>query len=433
MLAQFFDTRALTFQSVWGSGGEEEMQSDAGIVINNESAFEIVAFFSAVSLISDTISTLPVDAYTRKNGNRFPYRPKPLWVDQPDIDTTRQAHYGQVVTSLLVAGNSYTRIFRDRNGEPVNLLVLNPLDVTVERTAIGRKVFRVVGEKKLLTTDDVIHILDVASPGHLCGISRVEKLKNSLGVASALQSFAARFFSQGATASGIIEFPGNLTLEQSTDLAKSFDRRHQGFRKAHRTGVLSGGAKFVDTSVPNDQAQFIESRRFMVEEIARAFNIPPHMLGVPDSASYASVEQNNLQFISHTLRPILEKIEWSYSRLLPTDAFIKFNFSALLRGDLQSRAIAYSSASNTGWMSVNDIRRLEDMPSIAGGDEYRVPLANVNLSASNLPEQQGKVDMAVKLIAAGFDPDSVVQELQMPPLMYGEPTTTTTTTNGTAN
>lgn len=418
MLERLLNTRSISYQSIFSLGGDLTTESQAGVAINSKNAYEVVAFFSAVSLISDTISTLPVDAYIRVDGERKPYRPKPAWIDQPDVDTTRQAHFGAVVSSLLVSGNAYTRVFRDNRGEVVNLVALDPSKMTVQRSAIGRKIFIYADEPKPLSSDEVIHIIDLATPGSLTGLSRVEKLKDALGVATALQAYAARFFSQGSTTQGIIEYPGELTPEEAKDLRDSFDSRHRGFKKAHRTGILSGGAKYVDTTVPNDQAQFLDSRRFAVEEIARAFNIPLHMLGIPDTASYASVEQNNLQFISHTLRPILEKIEWSYSKLLPTTAFIKFNFSALLRGDLNSRYQAYSVALQSGFKSINEIKKLEDEPAVEGGDVFRVPLANVNLSAADLSETQAKVKMAETLVATGYDPQEVLKMLGLPELPF---------------
>lgn len=425
MLNKLFEQRAVSFQTVWGSGIEAGIESNAGVAINGKNAFEIVAFFSAISLISDTISTLPVDSFIRVDGERRPYRPRPAWVDQPDVDTTRQAHYGAVVTSLLVYGNSYTRVFRDNRGEVVNLVVLDPSTVEVKRNSIGRKMFYVGNESKPFTSDEIVHIIDLAEPGALVGVSRVNKLRDALGVATALQAYAARFFGQGATTQGIIEFPGALTQEQAKNLVDGFDSRHRGWRKAHKTGVLSGGAKYVSTSVSNDQAQFLDSRRFAVEEMARAFNIPLHMMGIPDTASYASVEQNNLQFISHTLRPILEKIEWSYSKLLPNpDVFIKFNFNALLRGDLQSRMTSYSIATQAGVMSVNDVRRLEDLSPVEEGDQHRVPLANIALTQTTIVEEEKLVKMAQMLIQVGFDPAETLAALDLPAIAHtGVPST----------
>lgn len=426
MLGRLTEQRAVSFQSVWGSGADIELMNPAGVNINNNTAFEIVAFFSAVSLISDTISTLPVDALYKADGEIYPYRPRPAWVDQPDVDNTRQAHYQQVLVSLMVSGNSFTRVFRDSQGEVVNLVVLDPTTVEIKRNALGRKMFQVEKESKLLTSEDIIHITDLLEPGALRGMSRVSKLSDALGVASALQSYAATFFGQGATTAGVIEFPGPLlTAEQAKTLQDGFDSRHKGWKRAHKTGILSGGATYKQTTVPNDSAQFLESRRFAVEEIARAFNIPLHLLGVPDTASYASVEQNAIQFVTHTLRPYVEKIEWAYTRLLPSPAYLKFNVNGLMRGDFQTRIQAYSVASQAGFMSINDIRKLEDLRSVEGGNVYRVPLANVNLSASDLPEMEGKVAMATKLIQAGFDPASTMSALGLPAITHdgGIPTT----------
>jgi HK97 family phage portal protein len=435
MLGRLTEQRAISFQTVWGSGADIELLNPAGVAINQKTAFEIVAFFSAVSLISDTISTLPIDCLYRKDGEIYPFRPRPVWVDQPDVDNTRQAHYQQVLVSLLTDGNSFTRVFRDGNGEIVNLVVLDPLSVEIRRNALGRKMFIVTGEKEALSSAEIVHITDLLEPGALRGVSRVTKLNNALGVASALQSYAATFFGSGATTSGVIEFPGPLlTKEQAQTLQEGFDSRHKGWKKAHKTGILSGGAVYKQTTVPNDSAQFLESRRFSVEEIARAFNIPLHMLGVPDTASYASVEQNAIQFVTHTLRPYVEKLEWAYTQLLPNPAYIKFNVNGLMRGDYATRIQSYSVGSQAGFLSVNDIRRMEDMRSVLGGDAYRVPLANVNLSAADLPEQEGKIAMATKLINAGFDPEATLAALGLPPILHdgGVPTTIQpmTTTEG---
>lgn len=418
MLGRLSESRAISFQTVWGSGADLVLENNAGVSITGKTAFEVVAFFSAVSLISDTISTLPVDTFIRRDGARLPYRPKPTWVDQPDVDLSRSAHYGQVLTSLMVNGNAFVRVFRDTSGDVVNLVVLDPEQVEIKRNGLGRKMFQYQGESKLLTSDDVMHLTDLLEPGSLRGMSRVSKLSDALGVASALQQYAARFFGHGATTQGVIEYPGSLTGEQAKMLQEGFDQRHKGFKRAHKTGILSGGAKYVSTQVENDSAQFLESRRFAVEEIARAFNIPLHMLGVPGTASYASVEQNAIQFVTHTLRPYIEKIEWSYSRLLPDDAFIRFNVDGLLRGDFQTRISAYSTGLQAGFMSINDVRAIEDLAPADGGDVYRVPLANVNLSAANLTEQTEKVTMAQQLISVGFDPTSVLEKLGLPSMTH---------------
>ena len=418
------EDRAISFQTVWGAGFDTEIVNPSGVNINSNTAFEVVAFWSAVSLISDTIATLPVDSFIRQDGNRRPYRPRPAWVDQPDVDMTRQAHYQQVLVSLLVNGNSYTRVFRNAQGEVVNLICLDPSTVQVKRSAVGRKIFIVDGEDKTLSSDDIVHITDLIQPGSLTGLSRVERLKEALGLSSAMQSFAARFFGTGATTQGIIEFPGNLTPEQAKNLRDGFDSAHRGFRRAHKTGVLSGGATYKQTTVPNDAAQFLESRRFSVEEIARAFNIPLSMMGVPGTQSYASVEQNAIQFVTHTLRPYIEKLEWAYSRLLPVEAFLAFNTNGLLRGDFNSRISAYATGLQSGFMSVNDVRKLEDMSPAEGGDQYRVPLANIALTDTKLVAETEKTNMVKALIQVGFDPAETLKAFGLPPIAHtGVPST----------
>jgi HK97 family phage portal protein len=420
MLGNLFEQRAVSFQTVWGAGEPWGLQSEAGVNVTTKKSFEIVAFFSAVSLISDTISTLPCGAYLRVGPIRRPLNPRPMWLDQPDVDlSTRAAFFQQVFSSLLVHGNSYTRVFRDSQGQVVNLVNLNPEKVEVERSKVGRKIYRYEGENKVLTSDEVIHIVDLILPGELKGMSRVETLKQSLGLNIALSDYAARFFGTGASAAGVIEFPGNLTSEQAKQLADGFDARHRnGSRRAHKTGVLSGGAKFVSTQTDPESSQALESRKFAVEEIARAFNVPLHLMGVPGTASYASVEQNNLQFISMTLRPMAEKVEAAFSRLLPGDAFIKFQFNDLLRADLEARIRSYSVGAQAGFYSTNDIRRLEDLPPVEQGDQYRVPLANIALADTQVITDEKKMYMLTQLVQSGFSPSESLAALGLPEIAH---------------
>lgn len=425
MLGRLNEERSVTFQSIWGSGSEVDAANPAGVIVNNETAMGVVAFFSAVSLISDTISTLPIDSYIRRDGVRYPYRPRPAWVDQPDVDTTRAGHFQQMLVAMLAGGNAYARVFRDRQGEIVNIVALNPLNVEVKRSAIGRKIYIVDGEKKTLTSEEILDIPDLLEPGAIRGTARVTRLSDALGGAIALQNYATSFFGSGATAQGIIEVQEQLTRDQAAELANIFDSRHKGWKKAHRTGVLTRGAKYNKTQVDNDAAQFLESRKFVVEEIARAFNIPLSFMGVPGTQSYASVEQNAIQFVTHTLRPYIEKLEWAYSRLLPSNAYLKFSVDGLLRGDFNSRVDGYLKMTSAGAFSVNDIRRYEDLTPVEGGDVYRVPLANVDLMAQNTPEMEAKVAMATKLVQVGYDPADVLQKLDLPPIEHdgGIPTT----------
>jgi HK97 family phage portal protein len=416
------ENRAISFQSIWGAGDTFAFTTESGAPIDEKSAMRISAFYACVLLISDTISTLPVDSYVRRDGNRVPYRPRPEWVQRPDVDLLRSEHYQQLLVSLLIDGNSFTRIYRDARGDVANLVCIDPTRVAINRNPQTRELEYVIdnGVNGTVAQKDMIHITEIRTPGATRGLSRVAELKENLGLASALQSFAARYFGQGATTQGIIEYPGNLTAEQAKDLRNNFDNSHKGFKKAHKTGILSGGAKYTKTSSPPDEAQMLQSQQFAVEQIARIFRVPLHMIQVttPGAMSYASVEQNNINFVTHTLRPYVQKIEDAYSRLLPNDAFIKFNVDGLLRGDYTTRIQGYSIGLQSGFYSVNDIRRFEDLRPVDEGDQFRVSLANINIAEADVIEQDKKVQMAQRLVLSGYDPGQVLSALGLPPIKH---------------
>ena len=387
--------------------------------------FQVNAVYSAVSLIADTISTLPLDSYIRLDGQRRAFRPAPDWVRQPDIALPRTAFYNSAIVSLLLDGNLFVRIIPARDGTIANLIVLNPKTVTVKRNARQELIFEVEGESKPLTKEEMIFLPDVLRPGHVRGVSRVEALKENFGLALALERFAATFFGQGTNLGGVIEFPGNLTAEQAENLRNSFDVKHKGWRRGHRTGILSGGATFKTTQVDPEGAQSIEARRLAVEDVARAFNIPANMLNIPGTTTYASVEQNNLQFITHTLRPIVQKLEGAFSPLMARypggeTAFIKFNLDGLARADLQSRLSAYSTGLQAGFLTINDVRRLEDLSDIEdpAASQVRVPLANMNIEAADLIADEKRVKMAQVLVLSGYDPAEALAAVGLDPIAH---------------
>jgi HK97 family phage portal protein len=416
------EERAISFQSIWGAGDSFAFTTEAGTNIDQQTSMKINAFYACVLLISDTISTLPVDSFIRRDGDRVPYRPQPTWIQRPDVDLLRTEHYQQVLISLLLDGNAFIRIYRDNSGQVANLVVIDPSRVQVTRTPVTREIVYIIDQNQdfPVYAQDMLQITEMRKAGELRGISRVAELKDNLGLASALQSFAARFFGQGATTSGIIETPMGLNSEQAKQLVEGFDGKHRGYRKAHKTGILTGGAKFVRTGVNPDEAQMLDSQKFAVEQIARIFRVPPHMIGVTTAGamSYNSVEQQNINFVTHTLRPYIAKMEDAYSTLLPQGAFIRFNVDGLLRGDFSTRMQGYSIGSQAGFLSVNDIRRFEDLRPVEGGDVYRVPLANVDLGAASLVETDKRVTMAQKLINSGFDPAGVLSALGLPSIVH---------------
>jgi HK97 family phage portal protein len=424
VLNNLFEKRAVNFQTIWGAGDDLLELNQSGTFINSETAFKITAVWSAVSLISDTIATLPLDAFIRRDGTRGPFRPKPAWVAKPDLDQQPSAFWQSVIVSLLIDGNAFIRVFRS-GGQVVNLVPLNPHKVEIQRNGIGRVMFRVEGEKNLLSSEDVVFISDLVRPGEIRGMARVEALKDNLGLSMALESYAARFFSNSATPQGIITFPGNLNSEQAENLRRGFDAAHRGLRRSHKTGVLSGGADWKVTGVDPEQSQLEMSRRLAVEDVARAFNIPNHMLGVQGSTAYASVEQDSIFFVQHTLRPIVQKLETAFSVLLNEvpggeSAFLRFNLDGLLRGDSQARATSYSIGLQAGYYTVNDIRRLEDLVPMGDptADQVRVPLANVSIEDSRIATEDKKVAMAQRLVLSGYEPKAVLAALGLPEIPH---------------
>jgi HK97 family phage portal protein len=426
MLGNLGENRAISFQSLWGAGDLTSFETQSSAYVDYNTSLTVNAVWACVSLISDTVSALPVDAYIRRDGIAYPYRPKPAWVNKPDVSMPSVAFWQQTMISLLIDGNAFVRLFKDNTGTVVNMVVLNPLNVHVTRNALGQKFYTSTVEgNKVLSNDEMLHISgSIIMPGEFRGKSPIDTLKENIGLAISLESFAARFFGQGTLTQGVIEYPGSLTAEQAENLARSFDRQHKGFRKAHKTGILSGGASFKPTTIANDQAQMLDSRRLAVEDVARAYRVPTDMIGLNNGGqSYNSVEAKNIAFLTHTLRPWLAKLEDAFSTLLIDGAYLAFSTDDLLRGDYATRIEGYSKLLQNGVLSTNEVRRKENMRPIEGGDVVRVPLTNININAASLNEDETKVDMAQKLIALGFVPEDVLKSLGLSPIAHtGLPT-----------
>jgi len=420
---QPMEERNLSYQQVWGSGIDVSgFATWAGTVVNQKNALEIGAAYACVRLLSDTISTLPVDTFIRRDGNRLPYRPRPAWVYEPEgPGSSRIEYYKQIVVSMLLSHGAVVQILRNGNGEIVALQPLDPTRVDIRRNPATRlREFVIDGGQAVLPGEDVLYIPEMRRPGSLKGVSRVDELKQTLGLAKALDEFASRYFSNGANTSGMIEFPGNLTQEQAKDLVDAFEAGHKGLKKAHRPGVLSGGAKFVKTGSDGEQAQMLESRQFAVEEVARVFRCPPSMIGLntPGAMSYASVEHNAMSFVRFSLTPLISAIEEAHNRLLPGEVFLRFNMDGLLRGDSATQAQVFSTGLQAGYLSVNDVRGLMDLRPVDGGDNPRVPLANIAVASAGIVEERERVEMAAKLVQSGYEPAAVLSALGLPAMPH---------------
>ena len=413
MLSNLFERRSTAFQNLFAAGALTDRPSLAGVRLDQDTALRLSAVYASVRLIADTIATLPLDQFIRVDGERRPFRPREGWVSEPSLTLPRTTFWQQVMMSLLLDGNAFVHIGRDGAGRIVDLQVLNPTHVQV---LPHRQGFQVVGHGTLPVAE-VLHVTEMLLPGQDRGVSRIEQAKESLGLGLALQEYASTFFGNGAFPGVVLEIPGEPTLEQRQEIQATWENQHRGPRRAHRPAILMNGAKATALSANPSESQLLEQRRYAVEECARLFRIPPFMLGVTTagSVSYASVEQQMLFYAEHTVRPYAEMLESAFHRLLTDDrSFIKFNLNALVRADLTTRTEAYSKALLAGYMSVNDVRALEDMRDVEDGDQHRVPLQNIPLTDADVVSAQQKARAAQALVIAGFTPQSIAAFLDLP-------------------
>jgi HK97 family phage portal protein len=293
-----------------------------------------------------------------------------------------------LMSHLLLWGNAYAQVLRNGRGQPIALYPLLPNKMEVSRAANGDLVYtyrRDTEESRInpnsgivtLRRDEILHIPGLGFDG-LIGYSPIAMAKNAIGMSLATEEYGASFFANGANPGGVLEHPG--VIKDIQRVKDSWNSAYQGSGNAHRIAVLEEGMKFQAIGIPPEQAQFLETRKFQINEIARIFRIPPHMVGDLEKSSFSNIEQQSLEFVKYTLNPWVVRWEQSLqqSLLLPSEKnsiFIKFNVDGLLRGDYQSRMNGYAVGRQNGWLSANDIRELEDMnriPAEEGGDLYLV-------------------------------------------------------------
>lgn len=404
----------------------------AGVKVDSDSAIRMSTVYSCVRLLCDTISSLPVGAYVREGRTRLPYAevygPEPKWVIKPNPETTKLEFYEQIVASFKLEGNAYILTIRDSMGEVTETWVLDPRNVRIERMAPNEpliyyvKVRDSVGAyEQTLTARDILHIPDFRLPGQRYGLSPIAACRTTLGASLAADTYAASYFGNAANPGGVIEVPGEMTEEQASDIGRDWNINHTGPYRAGKLAVLTGGASFKPLTINAQDAQLLDTRRFSVEEIARIFRVPLSLLGHPvaGAMSFASVEAQNLSFVQHSLRPILERIEQYLSTLLPhDDAFIRFNLDALLRGTTLERYEAYTKGLREGFLSLNDVHAFEDMPPIESGDQYRVPLQNIDAGDAKDVGLKLRAEIAANLIQVGFDPAAVTEAVGLPAMAH---------------
>lgn len=365
--------------------------TSAGRPVTERSALQMTAVYACVRILSEAIAGLPLHVYRYEDdGRRSKALEHPLYVllhDEPNPEMTSFVFRETLMTHLLLWGNAYAQVIRNGRGDVVGLYPLMPNRMQVGRNEHGELeyVYSRTGDepdqdqprKVTLTPADVLHIPGLGFDG-LVGYSPIAMAKNAIGLAIATEEYGASFFANGAAPGGVLEHPG--TIKDPARVRESWQSTFGGSRNSNKIAVLEEGMKYTPIGISPEQAQFLETRKFQINEIARIFRIPPHMVGDLEKSSFSNIEQQSLEFVKYTLEPWVIRWEQAITKALLAPAekphvFVKFNLEGLLRGDYVSRMNGYATARQNGWMSANDIRTLENLaliPPEAGGDLYLV-------------------------------------------------------------
>ena len=379
-------------------------RSNAGEQVDEKAAMQIPTVYACVRLLAESIAALPLHLYrvTDENGNKEKARDHPLYkilYRQPNPEMTSFVFWETLMTHLLLWGNAYAQIIRNGKGEIIALYPLMPNRMKVERDAKGRLYYEyqtmkedaptMKGAVYQLDPSEVLHVPGLGFDG-LVGYSPIAMAKNAIGLAIAAEEYGSKFYANGAAPSGVLEHPN--VLKDPAKVRDSWNAAFGGSSNAHRVAVLEEGMKYTPISISPNEAQFLETRKFQIDEIARIFRVPPHMVGDLEKSSFSNIEQQSLEFVKYTLNPWVCRWEQALQRALLDDDekgkyFFRFNVEGLMRGDYQSRMNGYATARQNGWMSANDIRELENLdriPAELGGDLY---LVNGNMLPLSQVEQ----------------------------------------------
>ncbi|MEZ7647087.1 phage portal protein [Streptococcus constellatus] len=366
-------------------------RSTSGKTVNERTALQTTAVYACVRILSETIASLPLHVYRYTEGGKAKDTEHVLYTllhDEPNPDMTSFVFRETLMSHLLIWGNAYSQILRDRSGQVIGLYPLLPDQMSVHRSEKG-KLYYVYNRYEednpnfqekgsiVLSQEEVLHIPGLGFDG-LIGYSPIALAKNAVGMTLACEEYGASFFGNGANPGGVLEHPG--ILKDPGKVRDSWNAVYQGTRNAHKVAVLEEGMSYKQIGIPPEEAQFLETRKFQINEIARLFRIPPHMVGDLEKSSFSNIEQQSLEFVKYTLDPWVVRFEQALKKslLLPEEKkthFIKFNVDGLLRGDYQSRMNGYAIGRQNGWLSTNDIRELEELnpiPPEEGGDLYLI-------------------------------------------------------------
>ncbi len=374
--------------------------SASGKAVNPRNAVQVSTVYACVRVIAETIASLPFGVYEEQEDGSKKATEHPLYRllhDEPNPEMTSFVMRETMLTHLLLWGNSYSQIIRSGRNRIIGLYPLLPDKMDVDRDKNGSLTYTYTttdGKMVSLSPADVLHIPGLGFDG-IMGYSPIALEKNAIGLGIAAEEYGSRFFQNGARPSGVLTHPN--TVKDPKRLRESWNAAYGGSSNGSKVAILEESMTFTPISLPNNEAQFLETRKFQVEEICRIFRVPPHLVGNLDRATFSNIENQSIDFAVHTIRPWLVRIEQAMNRALFTESekghfYVQFNIDGLMRGDYKSRMEGYSIGRQNGWLSANDIRALENMnpiPSEEGGDTYLVNgnmvpigLAGINIAVA---------------------------------------------------
>lgn len=367
-------------------------RTTSGKNVDERSAMQVTTVYACVRILAEAVAGLPLHTYRYLSGGaKEKALDHPLYYllhDEPNPEMTSFVFRETLMSHLLLWGNAYAQIIRNGKGQITALYPLMPNRMTVDRTSNGKIYYTYLVNDSdnptlkaqgqvYLRKEDIFHIPGLGYDG-LVGYSPISMAKNAIGMALATEEYGAKFFENGASPSGVLEHPG--TIKDPERLRESWNSLFKGSGNSHKVAVLEEGLSFKPIAISPNEAQFLETRKFQIDEIARIFRVPPHMVGDLEKSSFSNIEQQSLEFLKYTLDPWVTRWEQSIHRSLileseKRDYFVKFNVDGLLRGDYQSRMNGYAVGIQNGFMSPNDIRSLENMdliPDELGGNLYLI-------------------------------------------------------------
>ena len=371
------DRATLRTPTSWLFGSLGATKVASGVTVNNSTALQFSAVYAAVRLLSESVASLPLHTYERLPEGKqrsYDHPVAGLLGTSVNPQLSSYAFRETIMGHVLTYGNGYAEIVRDGSGNPEQQLIITPDRVRVEQETDG-SVRYIVDESVKLAQDDVFHIAGLGFDG-LVGYSPITLAKQSIGLGLGSERFGGSFFGNSARPAGVLTHPQRLSKEAKENLRDSWRSTYAGVDNSGRTAILEEGVQFTPIGLSNEDAQYLETRQFQVVEIARWYGVPPHMIASMEAATFSNIEHQGIEFVTYSLRPWLVRWEQEVRRKLFADDvyFSEFLIDGLLRGDTKTRYDGYKVARETGWLSVNEIRSLENLNPVEGGDQYIQPL-----------------------------------------------------------